>query len=151
MSETLNNSCELCTGEGGEVIWRHPQYRVVLVDEPSFPGFCRVIWNGHVKEMSDLAANDRTLIANAVWAVEAAMREVMQPEKVNLATLGNMTPHVHWHVIPRYLDDTHFPSPVWAEARRPADEAALAQRRGLLPQLREAVNRHLMLAGLQVG
>jgi len=90
----------------------------------------------------------RTRMANAVWAVEAAQREVMQPEKVNLATLGNMTPHVHWHVIPRFLDDRHFPSPVWAEPRRSADVASLAARRALLPQLREAVRRQLDAAGL---
>lgn len=146
MSQT--SACELCAGGGGEVLWRHPEFRVVLVDEPDYPGFCRVISNTHVKEMTDLAAAQRTRMANAVWAVEAAQREVMQPEKVNLATLGNMTPHVHWHVIPRFLDDRHFPSPVWAEPRRPADAARLAARRALLPQLREAVRRQLDAAGL---
>jgi hypothetical protein len=43
--------------------------------------------------MTDLAPAQRTLMANAVWAVEVAQREVMQPDKVNLATLGNMVPH----------------------------------------------------------
>ncbi|MCI1015797.1 HIT family protein [Herbaspirillum sp. C7C2] len=146
MSQTP--ACELCAGDGGEVLWRHPEFRVVLVDEPDYPGFCRVICNTHVKEMTDLAPAQRTRMANAVWAVEAAQREVMQPEKVNLATLGNMTPHVHWHVIPRFLDDRHFPSPVWAEPRRSADVASLAARRALLPQLREAVRRQLDAAGL---
>lgn len=141
-------ACELCAGDGGEVLWRHPEFRVVLVDEPDYPGFCRVICNAHVKEMTDLAPAQRTRMANAVWAVEAAQREVMQPEKVNLATLGNMTPHVHWHVIPRFTDDRHFPSPVWAEPRRAADAASLDARRALLPQLREAVRQHLDAAGL---
>lgn len=141
-------ACELCAGDGGEVLWQHPAFRVVLVDEADYPGFCRVICHAHVKEMTDLAPAQRTLLANAVWAVEAAQREVMQPEKVNLATLGNMTPHVHWHVIPRFTDDRHFPSPVWAEPRRAADEGSLAARRALLPQLREAVRRQLDAAGL---
>lgn len=146
MSQTP--ACELCAGDGGEVLWRHPEFRVVLVDEPDYPGFCRVICKAHVKEMTDLAPAQRTLMANAVWAVEAALRAVMQPEKVNLATLGNMTPHVHWHVIPRFTDDRHFPSPVWAEPRRAADAASLAARRALLPQLREAVRQQLDAAGL---
>ena len=146
MSQTP--ACELCAGDGGEVLWRHPRLRVVLVDEADYPGFCRVIWHDHVKEMTDLAAADRSLMVSAVWAVEAAQREVMQPEKVNLATLGNMTPHVHWHVIPRFSDDRHFPSPVWAEPRRAGDAASLAARRAQLPQLRAAVRRHLDVAGL---
>ncbi|MET3434878.1 diadenosine tetraphosphate (Ap4A) HIT family hydrolase [Herbaspirillum seropedicae] len=148
MSASVVPACELCAGDGGEVLWQHPVFRVVLVDEADYPGFCRVICHEHVKEMTDLAPAQRTLMANAVWAVEAALREVMQPEKVNLATLGNMTPHVHWHVIPRFTDDRHFPSPVWAEPRRPADAASIAARRALLPQLREAVRRQLDAAGL---
>ena len=148
MSASVVPACELCAGDGGEVLWQHPVFRVVLVDEADYPGFCRVICHEHVKEMTDLAPAQRTLMANAVWAVEAALREVMQPEKVNLATLGNMTPHVHWHVIPRFTDDRHFPSPVWAEPRRPADAPSIAARRALLPQLREAVRRQLDAAGL---
>jgi diadenosine tetraphosphate (Ap4A) HIT family hydrolase len=144
----MSATCDLCAGDGGEVLWQHPSFRVVLVDEPDYPGFCRVIWNGHVKEMTDLLPAQRTLMANAVWAVEAAVRQTMLPEKVNLATLGNMTPHVHWHVIPRYLDDRHFPSPVWAGAARDADPVALALRRARLPQLRQAVRQQLQAAAL---
>ncbi len=135
--------CELCDGDGGELVFRTAQYRVVLVDDAGYPGFCRVIWNAHVKEMTDLLPTERDVLSHAVWMVEAAMREVMQPEKINLASLGNMTPHVHWHVIPRYVDDDHFPSPVWANVRREVDKKVLAQRMSRLPQLREAIVRYL--------
>ena len=116
---------------------------MVLIDDAAYPGVCRVIWNAHVKERTDLADADRALLMAAVWAVEAAQREVLRPEKINLASLGNMTPHVHWHVIPRYVDDVQFPSPVWAEARRVADQTLVAARRALLPALRQAIQRHL--------
>jgi diadenosine tetraphosphate (Ap4A) HIT family hydrolase len=55
-----------------------------------------------------------------VFAVEAAVREVLNPDKVNLASLGNVVPHLHWHVVPRFADDRHFPDAVWASPRRPA-------------------------------
>lgn len=141
----MTAACELCDSDGGEIAYRSPRYRVVLVDEATYPGFCRVIWNAHVKEMSDLPAADRTALSNVVWAVEAAVREVMQPEKINLATLGNMTPHLHWHVIPRYTDDAHFPSPVWAETRREVAATTLASRRARLPELTAAIVRHIAL------
>ena len=54
-----------------------------------------------------------------VFAAEQALRQLMQPAKINLASLGNMTAHLHWHVIPRFADDKHFPGSVWSEARRP--------------------------------
>ena len=128
-------ACDLCDSQGGALLFEGAGYRVVLVDDADYPGFCRVIWNAHVKEMSDLDGADRVTLMAAVWEVEAALRAVMQPEKINVASLGNMTPHVHWHVIPRYLDDAHFPSPVWAAAQRASAPLALEQRRAKLPAL----------------
>jgi diadenosine tetraphosphate (Ap4A) HIT family hydrolase len=132
--------CELCRGDGGEVLHRAEKFRVLLVDDDLYPGFCRVIWNRHVKEMTDLPVSDRSVLMQAVCKVEAAVRSVMKPEKINLASLGNMTPHLHWHVIPRYLDDAHFPSPVWAQAQRQPLPAGLAQRQALLGALRSAIS-----------
>jgi diadenosine tetraphosphate (Ap4A) HIT family hydrolase len=110
--------CEFCESPGGAVIWRGPLCRVVRVDEPDYPGFCRVILERHATELTQLAEQDRMALMRVVFAVEEAVREIMQPDKVNVASLGNMTPHVHWHVIPRYRDDRHFPAPVWAAPQR---------------------------------
>jgi len=106
--------CELCVTSGENELWHGENCRVILVDDVDYPGFCRVVWNEHIKEMSDLSMQMRVELMNTVFAVESAVREVMQPEKINLASLGNVTPHLHWHVIPRYLDDKHFPNPIWA-------------------------------------
>jgi diadenosine tetraphosphate (Ap4A) HIT family hydrolase len=97
---------------------RRAEWRVVLADEPDFPGFCRVIWNSHVREMTDLSAEQRQQMMAAVWAVEKSLRAVLQPQKINLASLGNVTPHLHWHIIPRWQTDSHFPAPIWVERRR---------------------------------
>lgn len=110
--------CELCDTPGGEPVWQDERCRVVLVNEPGYPGFCRVIWNAHVKEMTDLPEADRNHFMRVVFAVEATLREQMRPDKINLASLGNLVPHLHWHVIPRFSDDPHFPAPVWAAAKR---------------------------------
>lgn len=140
-------ACELCEQDGGEVLFRNDSLRVVLIDDVNYPGFCRVIWQGHVAEMTDLQPVQRSLLMRTVCQVEAALREVMQPHKINLASLGNMVPHLHWHLIPRYTDDGHFPQPIWAAPSREADAAVLAQRRALLPALRAAVARHAACEG----
>jgi diadenosine tetraphosphate (Ap4A) HIT family hydrolase len=111
--------CELCEVDGGELIVKTDKLRVVLVDDANYPGFCRVIWNAHAKEMTDLSVEDRSAIMQAVCKTEQAIRDVMAPQKINLASLGNMVPHLHWHVIPRYTDDLHFPDPIWASEKRP--------------------------------
>lgn len=127
--------CELCHSDGGTLILSNEFLRVVLVDEPNFPGFARVVWNEHVREMSELQPSERHRLMETVFAVEQAMREVMQPRKMNLASLGNLTPHLHWHVIPRFGDDSHYPSPVWGTARRTPPSDALAARRQQLATL----------------
>src|SRR5688572_4664242 len=115
--------CELCERTGGELLWQGERCRVVYVEEPGYPGFCRVIWEAHVKEMTDLSEDDRMHLMEVVFAVESVLREHLEPDKINLASLGNVVPHLHWHVIPRYVDDPHFPQPIWSKAERVADHA----------------------------
>ena len=123
--------CELCASPGGTTLWESAACRVVRIDDPDYPGFCRVIWREHVKEMTDLTAAQRQYLMAVVFSVEAAIREFFKPDKINLASFGNMTPHLHWHVIPRWRDDRHFPEPVWGReqrqpsAARPAVDDAL--------------------------
>ncbi|HEX9174332.1 MAG TPA: HIT family protein [Telluria sp.] len=135
-------ACELCE-LSTPTVYSDDKLAVIVVDDAGFPGFARVIWRAHVKEVSDLADADRLMLNDAVWRVELALREVLAPDKVNVASLGNVVPHLHWHVIPRFTDDTHFPNPVWAAAVRQPDEATLAARRALLPQLADAIARRM--------
>jgi len=113
-----SQSCELCSKPGGAILWQSAFCRVVRVDDPHYPGFCRVIWNDHVREMSDLEASQQALLMGVVFAVESVVRQLFTPDKINLASFGNMVPHVHWHIIPRWQDDRHFPEPVWGSVRR---------------------------------
>lgn len=121
------SACELCDTPGGEILWQDERCRVVRVggaEGAAFPGFCRVIWQAHVREMSDLPAAERHHLLDVVYAVEAALRTLLRPDKINLASLGNVVPHLHWHVIPRWADDSHFPAPIWAVAVRAVPQRA---------------------------
>jgi diadenosine tetraphosphate (Ap4A) HIT family hydrolase len=111
-------SCELCQSTGGTLIWSDPRLRVVHVAEPGYAGYCRVIWNAHVREMTDLTEADRAHCMRVVFTVETALRDWLKPEKMNLGSLGNITPHLHWHVIARFRDDPHFPGAAWGAPLR---------------------------------
>ena len=111
-------TCELCTPPGGELVWENALCRVVSVADPDYPGFCRVILNRHEREMTDLPENEQHELMRIVLAVEATVRRVLNPDKINLASLGNMTPHVHWHIIPRWREDRCFPNPIWGLSQR---------------------------------
>lgn len=110
-------NCPICHAENEEILLQTPNLRVIAVhNEAGAPAFCRVIWQHHVAEMTDLLPEERNELMDVVYRVEAAMRQVFKPAKINLASLGNVVPHLHWHVIARFENDANFPAPIWAAA-----------------------------------
>lgn len=138
-----NSDCPLCTAIGGAPIFQGEKFRVIRAEEAGFPAFYRVVWSGHVAEFSDLSLADRSLCMAAVNVVELVLRAQLQPVKINLAALGNVVPHLHWHVIARFDWDSHFPSPVWCPAQRPLDLPALAVVQARLGGVELAIQREL--------
>jgi diadenosine tetraphosphate (Ap4A) HIT family hydrolase len=117
MPGTSVDVCDLCESDGGTTIFHAEKWRVVRVmgaEGDAYRGFCRVIWNTHIRELTDLAPADRLQFMEIVFKVEAALRSSLAPLKMNVASLGNLTPHLHWHVIPRFADDPAYPRPIWA-------------------------------------
>jgi len=136
-------NCVLCKDElkpeEGQLIWRGDDCRVITVNDPDLPGFCRVIWNRHVAEMTDLSYGERDHLMTLVFAVEEAVRHVMHPDKVNIAALGNMVPHIHWHVIPRFKDDAFFPGSAWSKKTQETKASTLEARRKKSQELPAAI------------
>lgn len=126
-----------------------PLWRLLRVlDEPDHPVFYRVLWRAHVAEWSDLTQPERHLCADLLAKLELSIRQTLlglglAPRKINIASLGNLVPHLHWHVIARYDLDRQFPSPIWAAPKRPVDAAHLARLRDSLGALDAAVQQAL--------
>lgn len=141
MHESLDSPptrpCELCDTDGGEVLVKDDALRVVLVADPDHPAYLRVIWNDHVREMSDLPLSSQSRLVLAVLLCERCLRDTVHPAKINLASLGNVTPHLHWHVIARFANDPHFPNPIWGT--RVLERAASPVSKDHLGQIRVAV------------
>ena len=112
------DSCPLCLGKAEDVLWRDARCRIIDARHADYPGYLRVIWEAHVAEMTDLGATDCAHLWQVLLGAERVLRRLKGLDKVNLASLGNMVPHLHWHVIPRYRDDAHFPDAIWAPPRR---------------------------------
>jgi len=138
--------CSLCDAPGGVLVFQGPLYRLIRADEPGFPAFYRLVWRDHVAEFTDLRHEERRLCMDAVAHVEESLRAHLGPVKVNLATLGNAVPHLHWHIIARFLWDTHFPASVWAQPQREAPADAIAAIEALRPALEKDLAGRLAAA-----
>ena len=110
--------CELCESAGGVPVAEGGRWRVIRAADADFPAFYRVVWTDHVAEFSDLDDEARAACMAVVTRVERALRDTLRPTKLNLASLGNVVPHLHWHVIARFDWDSHFPQPVWGQRQR---------------------------------
>ena len=125
-------ACDLCQtnfqsqSAPNSILWQDDFCRVVLLNDADYPAYCRVELLAHTKEMTDLEPLSQQRLMRAVFAVEAAMREEIKPDKINLASLGNKTPHLHWHVIPRFENDKHFPNSHWGAKMRDNGQQSLS-------------------------
>lgn len=140
---TKVQGCVLCEGPGGRLVFEGVKLRVIHAEEAGFPAFYRVVWRDHAAEFSDLDAADRALCMDAVTVVEQCLREHLNPTKINLAALGNMVAHLHWHVIARFSTDSHFPGSVWAPVQRERDAAQEAEIAARLPAAEAAMIERL--------
>lgn len=131
--------CILCREAGGLPVWQGAQLRVIRAQEAGFPAFYRVVWTAHAAELSDLSAAERNHCMAAVAEVERVLRAQLAPTKINLAALGNMVAHLHWHVIARHDWDSHFPASVWASPLRERDLLREAQLQAELPACDAAI------------
>ena len=141
---SLNEACALCAPQTNTLLWQDDFCRVVLLNDADYPTYCRVELLAHVKEMSDLPPPQRARMMKMVFAVELALREIFNPDKINLASLGNKTPHIHWHVIPRFENDRHFPNSHWGEIVR--DGSAIALDEKTIDSLNEKITAHIECA-----
>ncbi len=119
-------SCPLCTPTSEKVLWSDDQFRVIGVTDPQCPGFVRLISQVHIAEVSDLPASAQTRMFSLLVAIESAMRQTLHPDKINLASLGNQVPHLHWHIIPRWKDDPFFPDSIWSAPKQRPDTLSSA-------------------------
>jgi len=88
---------------------------VLLNRDQFFKGYCFVFSKKHVTELFHFDTATRQVVIEEVNRVAAALAEVFQPTKMNYELLGNMVPHMHWHLIPRFADDPLWPRPIWVE------------------------------------
>lgn len=88
---------------------------VILNRDQFFPGYCLLFTKSHVTELFHLGRGMREELIEEISCVAQALNDVFTPTKINYELLGNMVPHMHWHLVPRFATETLWPRPIWAE------------------------------------
>jgi diadenosine tetraphosphate (Ap4A) HIT family hydrolase len=129
-------TCPMCSRWQQEPELRIAEFEhsyAVLNRDQFFPGYSLVFTREHVTELFHLDPVVRSGLMEEVNHLAAALNRVFAPTKMNYELLGNMVPHIHWHLIPRHAGDPLWPRPIWSEPHtelplEPADLAATIAR-----------------------
>lgn len=73
-----------------------------------------------VREFSECSAEEKAAVWHTLDIVEREMIAYYRPDKINIASFGNMLPQVHWHIMARFENDSYFPEPMWGKKQRDA-------------------------------
>lgn len=109
------------TVEVGEL----PLSRLLLMQDARFPWAILVPRRAGVREIIDLDTADAAQLLAEIRTVSAALRDLLNPDKLNVAALGNMVPQLHVHVIARFTSDAAWPGPVWGVGQAAPYEPAV--------------------------
>lgn len=74
-----------------------------------------------IKEFSQCNEKTQKEILRVLNICEKQMLEYFNPEKINIASFGNYVPHVHFHIMARFKEDSYFPEPMWGKKQRNAN------------------------------
>jgi diadenosine tetraphosphate (Ap4A) HIT family hydrolase len=113
--------------------------RVFLHEDQFFPGYVLLVLRRHVIELYELTAAERATLMEEVSRVAQALARVFRPVKMNYELLGNLVPHIHWHLVPRLATDPGLRGPIWTVEHRPVPLAPAAARERI-----EAIRRALV-------
>ena len=89
----------------------------IEVHESEIP-WLKIFTKRKIKEFSEANGEERMAIWQALDIIEREMLKHLKPEKINIAQFGNYLPHLHWHIMARFKDDSYYPEPMWGERQR---------------------------------
>jgi diadenosine tetraphosphate (Ap4A) HIT family hydrolase len=111
-----------------ELVWRFPHSVALLGPWQFYHGYCVLVARRHARELSELPDDVRRASLDEMCLLARAIEHAVRPHKLNYELLGNQVPHLHWHLLPRSLDDPARSSPVWLALDDAERDTELRQR-----------------------
>ena len=98
------------------VIYENKNLRIEI-EESEIP-WLKIFTQDPYKEMSEVPKEIKLEIYTLLDIIEKEMLAYYRPKKINIASFGNYMPHVHWHIMARFEEDTYYPEPMWGTKQR---------------------------------
>ncbi|MDA7705507.1 HIT family protein [Rickettsiales bacterium] len=92
--------------------------KLLLMNNKLYPWFILVPKRNNMKEITDLEFLDQQILLKEINDISKIIQNNYNPDKLNIAALGNVVPQLHIHIIARYKNDKTFPNPVWISSEK---------------------------------
>ncbi len=110
-----------------------------LSKNQTYRGHCLLILDlKHATRPEQLSAGEWTAFCSDLHRSSIAITRTVKPDHINVAALGNLVPHLHWHIVPRYRSDPRWGGPIWSPDM-PDTRLTAAEQRELINDLRSAL------------
>lgn len=152
MSDTTWNDlargidCPLCAPRPGsnehwDLVAALSVSSLYLSKNQTYRGHCQLVFDfRHATRLDQLSAEEWRAFSDDLFKAQAAVMRAVRPDHINIESLGNVVPHLHWHIVPRYSNDPRWGEPIWLTPL-----AAMANT-PLLPGDRDALLLELRMA-----
>jgi len=88
---------------------------LLLMNDKNYPWYILVPQVENISEIHHLSEAQRQQLFDESMLLSHALEQAYQPDKLNIAALGNIVPQLHIHHIVRYKNDAAWPAPVWGK------------------------------------
>ena len=114
-----------------------------LARNQTYRGHCMLIFDlGHVLRIDQLSPEAWAAQATDIKLAQTAVFAAVAPDHINVASLGNVVPHLHWHIVPRYKNDPRWGDPIWTP-NMPTTRLAESEYAELAAKIAAAVDRQI--------
>jgi len=113
-----------------------------LSTNQTYRGHCQLVFDPrHVARLDELSADEWAAMSLDLRRAQTAILRTVNADHVNVESLGNIVPHLHWHIIPRYRDDPRWGLPIWRDSFEAMADTRLSvpERDELVRALRRAL------------
>ena len=94
----------------------------------TYRGHCQLIFDlRHAVGLESLSPGEFSAFMADLGAAATAIAGVCRPDLMNYASLGNVVPHLHWHLVPRYASDPRWGGPIYTSTRAEMRETPLTE------------------------
>jgi len=136
--------CEICTrlssaglGQSPQLIHRFESSLLFLGDHQFFEGYCVLMLKDHVRELHEMPEVAYGAFMLELRQASQAIARAFKPWKLNHACLGNVVPHLHWHIVPRYESDpNHLQNPWYDMDHFKGHGPSSSQQQALIEKIR---------------